>query len=524
MAAPRQSRDARAPGESPGPVTDSVTMARAGRHTLVYGVGILVGKAASFVLLPFYTHYLTPADYGVMQLVEMTLDVVSIIAGSQIAAGVFRYYHKAESDADRGAVLSTAMTLLVLSFGGFATATAVAAPVISRVVFGTLEQTALIRLAAASLGVSSLFTVPFALLRLEERSIRYTVVTTAKLVLQLTLNILFLAVFGLGVKGVFISTLIANIVVGVGLAAPFVVRVGLRMSRRWARDLLRYGLPLVATNFATFFVAFGDRYFLRVSGGMTAVGLYALAYQFGFILFGLGFIPFATMWEPMRFEVAKRADRDALFSRAFLYMNLVLVSATLGIGLFITDFLHVMADPAYQSAARLVPIILVAYVLQGWAFFHEVGVLVRERSEFVTLANWLAAATALVGYLLLIPRFLGWGAAIAGVLAFVVRFTVTYVASQRLWPIRYEWRPVWHLCAVAFLVWCVGQLLPSPSLASSLAIRSALFVVFLLLVWFTGVIPPADRERIRALGGWRRVASAEFLRPDGAGAASAPPG
>jgi O-antigen/teichoic acid export membrane protein len=48
-------------------------MSRVGRHALVYGAGILLAKAIAFVMLPVYTRFLTPSDYGVMELIEMTL-------------------------------------------------------------------------------------------------------------------------------------------------------------------------------------------------------------------------------------------------------------------------------------------------------------------------------------------------------------------------------------------------------------------------------------------------------------------
>jgi O-antigen/teichoic acid export membrane protein len=479
-------------------------MDRVSRHTLVYGAGIVLGRAVSVVMLPIYTRFLAPADYGVMQLVDMTLEVISIFAGSRLAGGIFKYYHEADDQTGKTAVLSTAMILLVTSFGAFGTATALAAAPVSQLVFGSPEYAGLIRLAAASFAVSSLVTAPLVLLRLEERSVRYTYVTTARLVLQLTLNIVFLVVLRLGVKSIFMSTLISNVVLGVWLGVPFVRRVGLVFSRPFAKRLLRYGMPLVANHVALFITTFGDRYFLRVSGTTTDVGLYALAYQFGFLLLTLGYTPFAMMWEPMRFEVAKRPDRDAVFGRAFVAMNLLLLTTAVGIGLFVNDFIRVMADPAYRSAAGLVPIILVAYVLQGWAAFVEVGALVRERTEFVALANWLACATALIAYALLIPHWLGLGAAIATLLASVVRLVVSQVASQRLFPIRLHWGPVWRVAMVATAVWLASRAIPHQNVVTSLALRTALFGIFGMVVWFGKIVPPSDREHVRSLISWRR--------------------
>jgi O-antigen/teichoic acid export membrane protein len=476
-------------------------MSRVQRHTLVYGVGILAGKFVSFIMLPFYTRYLIPADYGVMQLIDMTLDIVGIFAGAQIASGVFRFYHKAQNGEDRLSVLSTASVLLIVSFGVFATATGVASVSVSRLVLGSAAYASLVRLAAASFGVQALVGVPLALLRLEERSVWYTVVTTSKLLLQLTLNILFLAVFGLGVKGIFISTLVANVTMALVVGTPFFVRTSLRYSRRWARALLRYGVPLAATQIATFVVTYGDRYFLRVASNVTEVGLYSLAYQFGFILSALGFGPFAMMWEPMRFEFAMRPDRDELYARAFVYMNLLLLTVALGIGLFVGDFIHVMTAPSYFRAETLVPILLIAYVLQSWAQFHETGVLIRGRTEFITLINWLSAGAALLGYVLLIPRWHGLGAAIATVAAFAVRQVATQIASQHLVPIRYQWRPVWRLVAAATAVYGVSLLIPRLPIWESIVLRSMLLCSYALLVWFAGVIHKDDRERLRDLVG-----------------------
>ena len=77
-------------------------LSRIGKHTLIYSLGVVLSKAVSFFMLPIYTRFLTPADYGVMELIEMTLDIISIVAGAQIAIGIFRYYHKAQSEAEEG--------------------------------------------------------------------------------------------------------------------------------------------------------------------------------------------------------------------------------------------------------------------------------------------------------------------------------------------------------------------------------------------------------------------------------------
>src|SRR2546430_17223362 len=139
-------------------------MSRIGKHGLVYGGGILLSKAVAFFMLPVYTHYLTPADYGVLQLIDMVLEVASIVAGSRLAAGIFRFYHKAETDEERQAVLSTAMVVLLVSYGLASTAVYTFAPRIAAVAPGRGAAPTLGRAAGIRLLFQDMLPVPFSYL------------------------------------------------------------------------------------------------------------------------------------------------------------------------------------------------------------------------------------------------------------------------------------------------------------------------------------------------------------------------
>ena len=487
-------------------------MRRIGRHGLVYGTGIVLSKAVAFVMLPIYTRYLTPADYGVLQLIDMVIEVASIVAGARLGAGIFRYYHKAETVRERRAVLSTALIVIVTSYAAATTAMYFAAPTIASVALGSAADAPLVRIAGMSLAFESLLLVPFAYLRVRDQSVLYVAISTAKLVLQVVLNIVFVVQLSLGAKGVLLSTLVANIVTGSFLAAYLVKGVGLRFSESAARNLLRFGIPFVGTQVATFILTFGDRYFLRRVSDTTVVGLYGLAYQFGFLLAALGEVPFSMVWEPARFEIAKRPDRDELYARGFIYFNVLVMTMAVLVTLFVDDFLQIVAAPAFLPAGKLVPIILIAYVLQSWTMVHNVGIQVRERTEAYTLATWAGAIVAIAGYAVLIPRFFGLGAALATVASFAVREWAVYALSQRLWPVRYRWGPVIRLLAVAIAVCVIGLLLPSFNVWMALAADLSLLAGYLVVVWHIGVLSVDDRLAIKRFVRSRAVALVAIAR------------
>jgi O-antigen/teichoic acid export membrane protein len=465
---------------------------------------MLVSKIAAFAMLPVYTRYLSPADYGTLQLIELTFEVVTIVAGNRLVVGVFHFYHKAASDKERRAVIATTLFLMVATYSLATAAAFLGASALSELVFRTPANADLVRIAALGLGVQSLLLVPLAYLQVRERSQRYVVANLVKLAMQLTLNVVTIVAFGMGAKGVLVSTLIANAVVGLWLCTSTIREIGVNVSARAARWIVGFSVPLVIMQVATFISTYGDRYFLQraftnASDGDAAVGIYGLAYQFGFLLATVGYVPFASIWFPMRFEIAKRPDRDALYARAFVYFNVVNQALAVVIGLVVYDLLRIMATPPFVIAASLVPVILLAYIIQGWTDFQNVGLLITERTGLLSLANWIATGVALLGYALLIPRYHGMGAAWATVAAFAVRHLTVYTLSQRHWRVRYEWGPVLRLLLLSTGIVAVGMALPTLPLAASLAARAGLLALYVIGAWSARILNEEDRAIVRRL-------------------------
>ncbi|MDP9201673.1 MAG: lipopolysaccharide biosynthesis protein [Gemmatimonadota bacterium] len=485
------------------PAEERDQLHRVGSQTVVYTLGVFVGRALSFVLLPVYTRYLSPADYGIIQLVELTFDVLTLVAGTRIASGLFHFHEKAPTVDQKNAVLSTTMIALAVGYVIVAAAALVLASTLSRLVFDDASRTTVVRIAASSFLFQGLLIVPLAEIRRREQSRLFVVVTSGKLVAQAVLNVFFLVVMHLGILSMFLSTLITTATLAIALTVYLVRQTGMGFSAPVLRDLLRFGLPLVATQIATIFTTFGDRFFLRravddaagnhSTAGVAAVGIYALAYQFAFLLSSVTLEPFLSVWQPVRFKLAKQDNRDSVFSRAFVMLNVLLVTGAVGIGLLVHDVLGVIAAPDFRSAADLVPLLLLATVIGSWSSALDTGILLRERTEYVTYANWLSAAVALVGYLVLIPPFQGWGAAWATLAALSARHFVIYWAAQRLWPIRYDWSPVWKLLAIGTAVVAVRLILPAERRILSISISVALLSVYALVVWFSDIMPGAVR-------------------------------
>ncbi len=498
----------KAPPASPPPSKHGMEgRAKLGAETLIYMLGMVLSRAASLIMLPIYTRLLTPADYGVLQLLDMTTDVVAIIVSAGCTAGVMRYFFKATVERERRAVLGSAFVMQIgLNLIGTILILIFARPIWLNVLHGAQSQE-LVYIAAANFTLGAFAIVPLIYMQIEKRALLFSTMSLARLVLQLTGNILFLVVFHQGPRGVLLSSLIVNVTIGAATSIWMIRRVGIVLSRKALLDLRRFGLPYQLATVGTFIVSFGDRLFLDKYGGLASVGLYSLAYQFGFILDQVGIAPFVRAWIPRRFEYAHepKAMRDAKNVQGFRYMNVMAFTAAVGIAVFVHPTLRILAHQEFWSAADIVAIILAAYIVQGWVAVVELGIDISEKTKYANYGVWASVAAVLVLYALLIPTYGGYGAAWATLISFLVRLAFHWHFSQRLWPIAYGWGPVLRLAGYATTVTVAALYLRPDSELAEIGLGFLLLGIFVAAVWTT-VLHEEDREEILSFASDRKRA------------------
>ena len=476
----------------------SGVMKQLGRHTLVYTAGIIIGKVASFVMLPVYTRFLTPADYGVLELLGMTIDVIGMITSIGIVTGVFKFYSEDETQAGKNAVISTAALSAVGLAGGTCLLGFFLSPSLTDVMFGPEGNPLYLRLYFLIYFIQTFEYLPFLLIRAENRSVLFVTLNLAKLIVTLALNILFVVYLRMGIQGVLISTIIATGASAVALTAYMIARVGLSFSTDKLRQMVRFGSSIVPWAVSSFILVFSDRYFLNHYTSTAAVGIYSLAYKFAFLLSILAYTPFETMWAGERFEIAKRPDAQEVFARVFFYVNVVVGVLALVLCLFIRDFLSVMSSPEFLPAYRLVPLLIVAQVIFVWAAYWTTGIYLSGRTRVMASGSLFLVAITLLLNFLLIPRLGAFGAAWATLGAYAARFSWIYFFSQRYYPIRYSWSEIAKLYGVFGAAVALNFAYRPATMAPSLA-WSTIILIISVWVMYAAVLSPDDRARLKSL-------------------------
>jgi O-antigen/teichoic acid export membrane protein len=411
------------------------------RDSSLYFVGNVAFKVIGFIMIPFYAHFLSPAQSGVLNLVELAIQVVAIAFGLQAAgAALARIYHDQQTERGRRETVSTAVIgTIVLAAAVALLAILFAQPIAAAV--SLQGQDSLLRLAFCAMFFSSIVEIALVYERMLNRARFYLAYSIATLVVTLSLNIVLIGVEHLGVLGFVISKLVA----AVGGCAYLLCRmwreVGLNFRGGLAGALARFGAPLIVSGGSYFAIHFSDRLFLaHVS--KADVGIYSLAYNFAFLISVVIGDSFTKVWGVSFYAYASGDGWQDRLARIGRWLIFVLGASAMGISLFGRDVLTLMVPPSYYPPLLMLPVLVFGYFLREVGDFFNSTLLVGIGSGLV---GRIAVAGALMNLLLnaaLIPGYGIWGAAWATFGTWAVYCAACWIYAWRLhalpispWPL-----------------------------------------------------------------------------------------
>ncbi|MES9991083.1 MAG: oligosaccharide flippase family protein [Candidatus Thiodiazotropha sp.] len=452
-------------------------------HSSIYLAGSIMQRSVSLIMLPIYTRYLTPTDYGVIELLSLLLDFIGIVLGLRVSQAIFRFYSHYESKRDKNELISTAIILVgLLNVLGYCIIF-IGLDFFTNILFGDIDYKHFVALFSLTILGQGFIEIPMTYVRAQQRPWLFVAFSFLKLLLQLSLNIYFIVFLDMHVMGVVLSALITTVVMAILLGGYTFYITGIHLSKDKAKELTLFSVPEVLTGIITFYITFGDRYFLREFYSLHDVGIYSLGYKFGFIFIFLVVQPFQNIWDSEKYNVLKQADAKYHYKEMFIKYNIVIFLVIVGLCVYVKDLLVIMSDKEFWPASKIVPIILAAYVTNAWASYLNFGILLNKKTIEITYATLISAVAITAGYLVLIPLYGGMGAAWAALIAFSIRCIWVYFRAKRMYDMGIEWSSVFILSLVALVAAIASSFTPS-HIYTSLFLNTCIFLsycAFLLL-------------------------------------------
>lgn len=442
------------------------------KNASIYSLATLFQRALGFLLLPLYTFFLTPAEYGIVGVINTMVGFLSMLFSLGLNNAILRFYSTYRDDDLKlrnivGSLLSlTLLTVFILSVLVLLGHRLVIDPFLESIPFYPYMLVGVITVI-----FRPLFVLYLSFLQAQEKgkivgknSILFFVVNFVQI-------LVYLIFFKMRALSPILSLSLTNTVFGLYGFVKLYRYSGLRLHLGSIRQSLVYGLPLVPNNLALWVMSAIDRLLINRFLGIAEVGLYHAGSQFSNLL---GYIGGAiqTAYTPWFFKKIEEKDHRSIVEMAEMLTNFYVVTA-IGLSFFAPDIMGLVTQKDFFPGWKVVPILSFAFVMQGMHFSWYNIVLIRW-SKFAPLITLSGAMVHLCLNLIFIPGFQIMGAATASLISKTIVSVISYLVGRRLYKIDFRWSKMYITAAAGFLlsssVYLIHERIPNTLVAFGLKV------------------------------------------------------
>ncbi len=431
------------------------------QHTAVYGMGDLLGRAVSILLVPIYARHLTPADNGILSLAFAFIGFSAVFYSLGLNPALVRLL-SGKTDLDKyRAAFSSAFLALFATGVILSSLVWINAESLAHHILGSSDYSAIFELIAAVVLLDALSEPLFTLCRARQRSFHYAIVRVIQHTLQLGLTAYFIAGLGRGPIAVFEANLISSL-----FALIVMFPVGLRLIRptfdmRALRELLHFGLPFGPSAFSFLIISLSDRFLIRFFLDLDDLGIYGITYKIGLPIF---FVvkAFRSAWAPAVLDETDDENTEdetrQMCARVTTYFTLFGIFGCLILATFAREIIVLIAGDnaeTYLEGIRVVPLVGLAFFFHGLYIILTAGVYAEGRAGSLPFIVGTGACANIVINIFLLPKIGFIAAAYSTLIAHVLMTVLLYLIVRRFYPVPYEYGRLGKICVAGAVVFVV---------------------------------------------------------------------
>lgn len=471
------------------------------KHTGIYAIGKVSGQLVGFLMLPIYTRYLEPSDYGIISLLTVVVLLVGRLFGARLVAAVPRFYYQEQgANGNPNAVVSTALSVTVVVSLISTIVLIIFREELAAAIFGSAVHGFVLAIFSITLVTAAIEHYALIFIRLQDKPYLFVSVNLGKLAVQLGLNIWLVVFLDLKVLGVAISAAASSVIFALALLLYTVYNTGMRFDRGLAVKMIRFTWPLWVSSIAAIYIWSSSRFYLRYFESLDDVGLFELAAKFASVLMLVCWEPFFQYWQTERFKLYQKEDARPVFKSVFYFITTILVMVGLGISIFSDPAIRIMATENYHGAIVIVPLLVLANIFYALVEFSNFGCLVKDRTDLLANATYTIAVFATVVYLMAIPLLGIYGAAIALVLIQIANLLLTEGLSRKQYDSRISLKPLAMLVTFAIFWYCISNIwLKQDDILIDIALKLLIYLLASASFILVLIRDPEQRERVNGI-------------------------
>jgi O-antigen/teichoic acid export membrane protein len=325
------------------------------KHTANYLIGNIGIKALGFISIPFFTHYLSVEEFGLMSLYSTVLIFLSTLLSLGMLGSFKRYYF--ENNDDFGAFLFSNILFLGLFFSSFVFLYFYIIQDIS--IFLDIPQDMLKYTIFISF-LSLLVKVKLDFLQVQEHSKKNIILDFIQALVLLVFAISFMLYLD---NNKFFGKIYGDMI-GYGILAIYsmyklIKIIEFKFDLKYIKYSLLFGLPVLPSMFSSFGLSFADRLMINKITDASDVGLYSFAFMIAMLLQVI-ISAVGKSWQPLFYKAMSNKDYK-LLDNIFKINSKIVFGASLFLILFSYEFVYLLATSEYIKSLDIVLFLIIGF-------------------------------------------------------------------------------------------------------------------------------------------------------------------
>ena len=406
-------------------------------QTAIYGLSSVIGRLLNYLLVPLYTRYFLPAEYGVVTELYAYVAFLVVMLTYGMETAFFRFSKKEETTK----VYSTTLISLLVSSVVFVGLIFLNSSAISQWL-GYANHPEYIQFFALIIGMDAVASISFAKLREQDKAVRFAFIRIVNIMVNIGLNLYFIVYQEYGITYIFIANLVASVITLIMLFPEMISSSWVFDKKLWKKMMI-YALPLLIAGLAGMTNETIDRILLKhllpnTDIAASELGLYGAFYKLSIIMI-LFIQTFRFAAEPFFFAQEKERNSRKIYADVMKYFTIIMAIIFLGVTIFydiIKGFLG--TDYHDERGFLVVSILLLANLFLGIYYNLSIWYKLTEKTKYGAYLSIFGAIITLSLNFTLIPVLGFIGCAWATLVCYFSMAVASYYLGKRHFSVPYQ--------------------------------------------------------------------------------------
>lgn len=433
------------------------------RNAFLYTFTNLLVKSTSFLLLPIFSHYIEPAEFGAFSiLIAGYIIIVSCYLGA-FQSAFSKIYLDETDELRKPKIISQFFSLTLIVSVPAALLCLAFANSISLSLFSNTNYVRIIQILSLSMVFDNFQTAALHIFKTQENAKKAVTYTAASALLNFGMTIVLLAGFNQGITAIANAQFLSVLIVTIAMLRKIKVSFTLKFEKAIIVPFMKFAYPLMVAGIFTALIDLVDRFLIKYYIDEKAVGIYSFSYRIANIM-NMFVISFRTAWTPHAIKLYRRDDYSTHFGTSFSKLIFISLFIFLGVSLLIPHIFTIgltsttfLFNQSYHSGLVIIPLILLAYLFNGILSFFTVYPYISGKSYHILISDGIGLSVNIAANIFLIPRLGLVGAALATLLSYLCSMIYMWSISIYHVNVKVNVNSFLLLTGISTLIFMVGQ-------------------------------------------------------------------